>query len=221
MEFWVGLSEGAEDRRILWNKLVAQLGATPPEKQNVTVMRGFLNALHLENPDVSKTLLDEAVNRNELAFWYPILQTAVPIDGAAVERLIRSLNEQRAPIRMYETLVFGGVTHPICGRDFNRLLARIATEPDGVDVAIHILTCGSRLKKAGETARTKLITIGCDLMRRIRFARHNDLYNYRLGIVAKQTLVGEEGVATVREICSNLKEAVSKWRPTRGTTLTC
>jgi hypothetical protein len=48
-------------------------------------------------------------------------------------------------------------------------------------------------------------------MRQLRFTnRRNDSANYTLGRIARYCLIGEKGAATVREICHNLKEAVSK-----------
>ena len=47
-------------------------------------------------------------------------------------------------------------------------------------------------------------------MRRLSFGRGSAADNYRLRIVAKNCLVGEKGAATVREICLNLKDTISK-----------
>jgi hypothetical protein len=104
------------------------------------------------------------------------------------------------------------VTHQICGKDFNKLLLRIAANAEGVDIAIYIL-CMRLSSEEGrmQSSTSELIDVGCELMRQLHFTnRRNDSENYTLGMIARHCLVGEKGAETVREICHNLKEAVSK-----------
>jgi hypothetical protein len=210
--FGAGLAEASPDHRAIWDKSIAQLRVTPNDKQNVQVLRGFLSALNNSNPDLVSKLLDDAVGSDELGFWYPLLQTAVGIDKKGVERLINSIQVGKTNIRMFRNLLFGGVTHPICGPDFNRLLTRIAEEENGLDVAIELLTMRLSFDEGRRNSSpSELIDVGCDLMRRVSFAgRRTDVDSYRLGIVARQCLVGQKGAAAVREICHNLKGAISK-----------
>ena len=207
--FGRGLAEAARERRAVWNQLVAQLGATPKDKQNVQLFRGFLNALSISEPELVSALLDDSVESEALGPWYPVLQTSVGLDAIGVDRLIRSLEVRKAGIGFYRSLVMGGLTNQLSGTDFNRLLTRIAAEPDGVDIAIEILSM--RISFApGQSSARELIDIGCELMRRLTFARRGQTDDYRLGIIAKHCLIGEKGAAAVREICENLKDAVSK-----------
>jgi len=211
-QLWIfgqGLAESAREPRAVWNQLVAQLGRTPSNTQNVQVHRGFLNSLTLREPELVSSLLDDAVENEVLGPWYPILQTAVGVDTRGVDRLIRSLEVRKAGIRIYVNLVMGGVTGQLSGADFNRLLLRIATEHEGLDIAIEIL-CMRISFAANQSSTSELIDIGCELMGRLTFARRNSVDDYRLGIIAKHCLVGEKGAATVREICRNLKDDVSK-----------
>jgi len=207
--FGRGLAEAARERRAVWNQLVAQLGATPKDKQNVQLFRGFLNALSISEPELVSALLDDSVESEALGPWYPVLQTSVGLDAIGVDRLIRSLEVRKAGIGLYRSLVMGGLTNQLSGTDFNRLLTRIAAEPEGVDIAIEILSM--RISFApGQSSARELIDIGCELMRRLTFARRGQTDDYRLGIIAKHCLIGEKGAAAVREICENLKDAVSK-----------
>jgi hypothetical protein len=211
-QLWIfgrGLAESAREPRAVWNELVAQLGRIPWDKQNVQVHRGLLNALNMREPELVSNLLDDAVESEVLGPWFPILQTAVGVDTRGVDRLIRSLEVRKAGIHIFRNLVMGGVTGQLSGADFNRLLIRIATEPEGLDIAIEIL-CMRISFAANQSSTSELIDIGCELMRRLTFTRRNAVDDYRLGIIAKHCLVGEKGGATVREICRNLKDAVSK-----------
>jgi hypothetical protein len=210
--FGAGLAEGTEEPRAIWSKLVTHLAAAPPDKGNPQVFRGFLNSLRTTDPKLVNALLDDALGNEPLAEWYPVLQTAVVIDKEGVNRLMRSLDLGKASIGIYRTLMAGGVTHQIPGADFNSLLLRIAEEPGGLDVAIQILSMRLSIDEGRKhSSKSEIIDIGCELMRQLTFAsRTNDSSNYRLGMIARHCLIGEKGAATVREICHNLKEAVSK-----------
>jgi hypothetical protein len=207
--FGKGLAQGAEKPLSTWDRLAAALAASGQQTPDFRVLHGFLNGLNAKDPELASVLLDGALRDERLAWVYPALQTAVGIDEKGVQRLMRSLELGKAPIRAYHSLVSGGVTHKIAGRDFNNLLLRIAVEPGGLDLAIEILHM--RISFASnQSSPSELIDIGCELMRRLTFARRNDVDDYRLGIVARNCLVGHKGAATVREICRNLKDAVSK-----------
>jgi hypothetical protein len=207
--FGGGIAEAAEEPRAIWNQLVAQLNVTPRDMQNVQVLHGFLHTLNTKDADLASSLLDNAVENEVLGPWYPILQTAVGIEKKAVDRLVRSLEAGKAGIRIYRSLVGGGATHQIPGGDFNKLLMRIAREPDGLDIAIEIL-CMRISFAASQSSPSELIDIGSELLRRLTFTRRNRTDDYRLGIVAKNCLIGEKGAVAVKEICRNLKDAVSK-----------
>jgi hypothetical protein len=169
-----------------------------------------LNGLHALNPELSGTILDGAVVDETLAEWYPLLQAAVGIDDLGTKRLIRSIRLGKAPIRLYSCLGGGGLTHQIPGPEFNELLLLIASAaPGGIDVAIGIL-CMRISFARNQSSPSELIEVGCQLMRRLSFGRGRAADNYRLGIVAKNCLIGEKGAAAVGEICRNLKDAISK-----------
>ncbi len=211
--FGRGLAEGSEEPRSIWDRLVAQLAATPSNLQRVQVLGGFLSALNAKEPDLANSLLDRAAEDDVLGAWYPGLQTVVGIDQAGLERLMRSLHLRKAPIGMYSHLKAGGVTHNLGGGDFNKLLLRIAAEPGGLDIALDILPMRVRFEGRKHSSPAELIYIGCELMRRLDFTvRRTDVDIYNLGIIAQSCLLGAEGAAAVREICNNLKRAVTESR---------
>jgi hypothetical protein len=106
--------------------------------------------------------------------------------------------------------VAGGVTHQLSGQDFNDLLLKIADKPEGVDIALEILSM--RLSFArNQSSTSEIVEIGCELLRKLKLAQRADPgVGYTLEMVGRHCLVGERGAATVREICSSLKDAVSK-----------
>jgi hypothetical protein len=207
--FGRGLAQGANKPQPTWNRLVSALDVSEEQRPNFRVLHGFLNGLNAEDPELANALLDDALQDERLASVYPVLQTAVGIDEKGVQRLMRSLELGKAPIRTYRNLIAGGVTHKIPGKDFNNLLSRIAAEPQGSDIAIDILHM--RLSFASDqSSPSELIDIGCELMRRLTFAHREAVDDYRLGIVARKCLIGDRAAATVEEICRNLKNAVLK-----------
>jgi hypothetical protein len=207
--FGRGLAEAAKEGRTAWNQLVTQLGITQKDKQNVQLLQGFLNALSTSEPELVSTLLDDSVGSEVLGPWYPVLQTSVGVDAIGVDRLIRSLDIRKAGIGIYRSLEMGGLTNQLSGADFNRLLSRIAAEPEGADIAIEILFM--RISFApDQSSPSELIDIGCELMPRLTFKHRRQTDDYRLGIIARHCLIGEEGAAAVGEICRNLKDAVLK-----------
>jgi hypothetical protein len=210
--FGRGLAEGTGEPAAIWSKLVTYLAATPTEKRNPHVFCGFLNALNATAPNILNAILDDALENETLAQWYPILQTAVGLDKPGVNRLLCSLELGKAWIGSYRSLVGGGVTHQICGPDFNNLLLRIAGKPGGLNIAIEIFFMRlSSDEGRRQSSSSEIIDIGCELMRRHGFTKRSDVgLDYRLGIIARHCLVAEKGAATVSEICHNLKEAVSK-----------
>jgi len=209
--FGRGLAEATETPRWIWDRLVAQLSATPPDSQRIQVLGGFLSALNAKQPALANSLLDEAVENAVLGSWYPGLQTVVGLDQAGLERLMRSLDLQKAPIRMYRTLEGGGATHNLSGPDFNALLLRIATVPGGLEIALDILLMRILFGSAGKSSTAELVSIGCGLMRRISFAaRRTDVDVHNLATVARSCFLSEEGASAVREICQNLKQSVLK-----------
>ena len=110
-DFGGGLAEGAEQPRVIWTKLVTHLAAMPTNKRNPRVYCGFLETLHTKNLEPVNTLLDDSLEDETLARWYPILQTAIGIDEKGVNRLMRSLELGKAWIGIYRNLIRGGVTH--------------------------------------------------------------------------------------------------------------
>jgi len=208
--FGRGLAEAAKEPGAIWSQLVDGLKLAPEDKPTPQVFRGFLNGLQRRDPELVSALLDDALENEPLARWYPLLQIAVGINKKGLNRLIRSLELEKAWIGIYRNLVAGGVTHQLNGQDFNDMLLKIADKPEGVDIALEILSM--RLSFApSQSSTSEIVEIGCELLSRLKLAQRADPgVGYTLEMVGRHCLVGERGAATVREICSSLKDAVSK-----------
>jgi len=207
--FGRGLAQGADDPVAIWKQLASQLKVALREAVSPAVFGGFLNGLRQANHLLADSLLEEAVLGDLLGEWYPMLETdAGTIDTPGLRRLIRSLDLGRAPIRIYRALEGGGVTHGLSGPDFNKLLLKISDRPEGVDVAMEILFMRLSFNRESSSPE-ELVEIGCELLRRLRVTRGiGSNFAYRLQIVGKHCLLGEKGAATVRDVCTKLRDAI-------------
>jgi len=210
--FGQGLAEGAEEPASIWERLVTQLASTTEDKQKIVTLCGFLDVLQVAGRQLVDNLLDNALEDETLARWYPLLQTAVDIGKQDVKRLMLSLALGKAPIRTYGSLSGGRTTDPISGPDFRDLLLEISAKPEGLDVATEIiymrfLSYESRKQDCdAETLET-----GRKLIRQLNFTKRNSRQDYRLGVIAKYSLAGAEGASIVKEICMNLRAAAAKY----------
>jgi hypothetical protein len=209
--FGRGLAQGADDPAKIWKQLVAQLQPVPMEGATPWVFRGFLNGLHQENAALAETMLDDAISDDALAQWYPVLETAIgEINEQGVRRLLRSLELGKAPIHNYRTLEGGRVTDGLSGPDFKTLLVRISEHSDGIYVAVEILYM-SLFSDQGRVSPDEYVEIGCELMLRLDVAGSTDPnFAQRLQIVGRRCLLGDKGAATVREVCTKLRDAISR-----------
>lgn len=208
--FGQGLLEGAADAEKMWNRLVTALAATEEGLRKPQVLRGFLHELHARDPALASALLDNAVEHDTLARWYPFLQVVVAIDKQDVARLKRSLALGKTPVEMYIYLAYGRATDPIPAPDLKELVLTMAAMPSGYDVVIEILHM--RLdsdEDRKEGIAPDLIDAGCELMQQFAFTKNNDREDYRLGGIAKSCLRGAKSAAVVKEICRKLNSTVS------------
>jgi hypothetical protein len=209
--FGRGLAQGAMDPATTWKQLVCQVKLVPEEAASPVVFGGFLSRLYQANRALASSLLDEAIEDDVLGVWYPVLETATgKIDSIGLQRLIRSLTLGKAPIHRYRALQGGGATHDLSGSEFNQLLLRISDHPEGVDIAMEILVMRLSFERERSSSE-ELVEIGCELMRRLNVIRApNSNSEYHLQIIGGHCLLGDKGASTVREVCTKLRDAVSR-----------
>jgi hypothetical protein len=210
--FGWGLAEGSKDHHALWTSLVVQLASTAEDRRRVTVFRGFLSGLYAKNPELAGAFLDEAVDDETLAPWFPMLQTAVKIDKSGVNRLNRSLILGKASMWIYRNLASGRATDQIPGDDFKHLILEIASKEEGFDVASEILY----MRLHSEKERKKgcdphVLDAGRELLQRLKFLRTDRTQGRHLGEISRACLVGGGDGPVVFQICRKLKEAISRY----------
>ncbi len=211
--FGRGLARGADDPTKIWKQLIAQLQPVPAEGATPWLLRGFLNGIHEEDAGLAETMLDDAINNDALAQWYPVLETAIgEINEEGFRRLLHSLEVGKAPIFNYRSLEAGRVTEGLNGPDLKTLLLKISDHNEGIYVAVEILYM-KLLSAQGNVSSDEFVEIGCALMLRLDMTSSMDPnFAQRLQIVGRQCLLGDKGAATVREVCNKLRDAISSLR---------
>jgi hypothetical protein len=210
--FGQGLVDGTGDAADMWKRLVAALTATEQGLRRPQVLAGFLHQVHTGNKELANALLEDALEHETLAQWYPFLQVSFPLDLEGVARLKRSLALGKTPVAMYECLAYGRATDPIPAPDLKELVMTMAAMPSGYDVAIEILHMRLHSDEGRKDGiAPELIDAGRDLMEQLVFTKKNDREDYRLGGIAKSCLKGAKGAAVVKAICRKLKTAVAKY----------
>jgi hypothetical protein len=179
------------------------------------VLQGFLSALVSIDPKTANAFLDEAVEHVVLGEWFPELQASVPIDAAGVRRLQQALVFDKAPVKNFYVLIYGGVCEPIPGPDFRDLVVAIGRKPDGNRIALEILSM--RLHNDGTAKREPLpetVEAGRTLLDQYTFERRGgqaDHDDYKLGVVSSKCLVGPAGAPIAKKLCREMKAAVESY----------
>ena len=210
-KFGQGLADGCTNPMKMWQDFRMQLSSLEKSRHNYQVLRGFLNALSLINPDISEKILDDAVTDAIMSNFFPILQTSVNINTQGIERLKIALEHGEAPIWQYEHLVH----ESIGDNDLCDLLRLIVGKPDGLFVAIEIF--GMWLY--GHSHKTQplsdvIISLGQELLLKMNFSRKDrrpNTIDYRLSEIIKACFVDDTAKEIAKTLCIKLAQAFSNY----------
>lgn len=125
---------------------------------NLIFIRGLIAGWHKVKPAEVAVFLDQAVEDEVWAAWFPGLQFSLSLDDVAYSRLLKSLVFGKASIWQFTNLSHGRATDPLSIEQIGRLINTIATKPDGglsvsIDV-LHMVIYAS--KEKSEEYRTEL-----------------------------------------------------------------
>jgi hypothetical protein len=209
--FGTGLAQSADQPTAVWNRLLAQFALTPERERQIHIFSGFLQGLRIKDPCLSEVLLDEAVENETLASWYPILQAHAGVNKRGVHRMLHSLALGKAPSEAYRHLAWGRASECISPHDLSKLLRQIVCKPDGFDVAAEILFMRLDSKSDRKQGNPReLVDVGRHLMRRVKFAKRQDRSDYHLAGIVKCCLGAARDAILVEQICRKLKTAILK-----------
>lgn len=221
--FGQGLASGATDPFALWTTLATSI---PVEAQtiDISVHRGFVHWLWEHNRDMAQRVLDDALENVSFARLFPMLQSAVDLDDRAVSRLRRALHHGRSPVHMYRALCSGPGADPLAGEDFRELIELVASQENGLDVALEILQM--RIYTDNSASRNpdpQVLETGRDLLARVELERHSAGQDHCLSEIVKSCCVSPDGEAIATGVAERLAAAVAEYRThwTNHDELTC
>ena len=183
--FGMALAKAAENRRTIWDAIVAQFAST--EKAGLQLLGGFLNGLQKRDEALADTILDEALEHPPLAEWFPDLQAGVTVNDRAVVRLHRALELGKAPIQTFYSLAYGRACDELSGPEFRDLVVAIASKPDGCPVGLEMISM--RLYSDRTAKREPLPEVreaGRIVLSKFAFQRkngHTTREDHKLGVV--------------------------------------
>ena len=178
--FGRGLAGASADVRATWNTLVSDLNRIPTEQRDGGVLIGFLEELAQQDGDLVQEILDSALDQPELAIFLPRLQWAVGLDEPGVARLERTLRAGLAPIWMYKHLALGQAANQLPVVMLKKLLLLIADQPEGVYVALEILSMRLFANDSQQCCdNQEILEAGRELLKHVTFQgkRDHDFYN--------------------------------------------
>jgi hypothetical protein len=194
-----------------WRDLRGRLAAAKEAEPDVQLLRGyFVEALTID-PGQTQLWLDEALDDPVLGRHFMNFQASAPIEGAAIERLLRALDLGHVRPHSYMWLAGGGALDGVPINDLRRLLLRLADAPGGGAVAIDLF--GMRLfsEKQKGAATPGLAELGRALLLNHSFGGHTaGNLEHHLGELADFSLRGPLGAPAARTVARRLKAAVLK-----------
>jgi hypothetical protein len=209
--FAAALAEAAKQPREMWDVIVAEFASSKQIGAGVILLDGFLGGLQKRDAALAEDILDQSLEDQVLAPWFPDLQARLKIDDRALARLHRALDLGIAPIDRFCALAYGGACDRVPAALFRDLVLAIARRPGGNAVSLEIISM--RLHADQSEKRQPLPEVreaGRALLSEFKFHDRNGREaheGYRLGAVAHACLAGPEGICVVRDICHRLMTA--------------
>ena len=215
--FGIGLAEGSNDRKTLFQVLYVELAKTEPEVRQINVFLGFLSSCAKSDPAFYNSILDGLVRDDLLGKWFPEIQICTStMDQRGVERLHEALDLGIAEIQPFRHLQFGRAHESISDDDLASLLNKILLKEGGVGVALEILDMRffSHSQESSNYSGD-LMAVARNLMATFPFAKNNniDTPDYKLEKVANICLAGPNGSHAAIVTCENLNaKEISEYR---------
>ncbi|WFU15989.1 hypothetical protein [Bradyrhizobium sp. CB3481] len=208
--FGEGIGSSTERPYEVWQALVTEFSAV--ERPDTGVMGGFLTAVQKRDPVLANKMLDEAVEHPSVGAYFPQLQARVTVDEQGVKRLHRALELGMADITQFHALAWGRAGDAVPAPDLRDLLLAIASKPEGLTVALEILSMRlvSNLANKQEPA-SEIGETGRVLLDAFEFHEKNgraDREDHELGRIARVSLAGDAGIPIVRRLVRKMMAAI-------------
>ena len=207
--FGAGMATAAVDPLATWGLLVEAYEATPPELRNLQALRGFLNGLFKRDQKLFECVMDDSMGHGALAAWVPVLQLSGDLDEKGCERLLRSMDIPDVPAAAFQYLGYGRATENIPDLTLIRLLERLARKPNGLEVAIDILSMHhyDNSKLAGP----ELARLARELLTQASPNRQNQHLNFAIVLLIKRFMSVYEGEPYARQMLRVIRKGLDNY----------
>lgn len=211
-QHWVfgrALALATHDVQTMWRQMRDVLLSIAESQRNVALLCGFVNAAAPREPAAVGALLNAAVTDPLLAPYFPLLQSACLLDEPAVRRLLAATEAGIAPAWTYSELALGRASDCIAPSSYEQLLLRIAGLPDGMTVAVRLLSMRLHSSDRGQALVDQpTLALGRALLGMFTFQVNDDDIDYHLSKIAEICLSGHEASACAVALARNYLMAV-------------
>lgn len=209
--FGGGLASASLEPRNIWVRFMEIFESLSLEKRDTRVLRGFLAALWVRDPELAGDLLDSVFDQPSLVPLVPELQSALQLDESGVRRMKRALESGLVPAQMFRTLNYGHAANGVSVETLKELLLGIAEQPNGFNVAVELLSMRFFSDRAAQLEHaSNLLDASRELLRKFRFSFRSggEVDDYRLAEIVGPCLVGPEGEEFAVDLAGRLRRAV-------------
>ncbi|MGV8564671.1 LexA family protein [Pseudomonas aeruginosa] len=211
--FGQGLAAEAHSIDDCWSALIVAFENTPEEHRSVQVLRGFLDGVFVRERPAFERLLDIAMERASLVKWVPILQLSAPLDDTGCARLLASMDNPSVPAWVFQYLGFGRATEKLGDNILAQLLQRLSIKPEGLEVAIEILSM--HIFGDSGTVGPQVTQIARSLLASVPLRRNNHGMDHALRRLVLSFLSGSDGEAAARVLLTAARRGFEEFSLSR------
>ena len=211
--FGAGLGAKVESLDKCWSALIEAFEAKEEDVRNVQVLRGFLNSAYSRDRATFERILDEAMDRDSLAKWVPVLQLSAPLDEFACRRLLASMGNPAVPAWVFHNLSFGRATQELPDAELAELLQRLSIKPDGLSVAIDILYM--HIHDNPNPIGPLLTDVARNLIANAPLTKGNHRFDHELGGVIEFFLAGTDGRSAAAKLVTAVRDGLQSYKISR------
>lgn len=212
-QFGRGIGKYTTDIEQTWHRFRNVLATLPERTRNISLLRGFVEAISVRDSEVVNTLMDGALTDPVLSSQFPILQTSYQVDEAGAKRLISFIESGRAKAFTYSHLGYGRVADSIPLPLLRRILLGLTLLPNGYEVAINIFWMRIfALKSEKSEIDRDSFALGRELLKLNVFHSTNQNHPYHVNEVAQACIVGDDAYEDAIAVSKNLAHALVDYR---------
>lgn len=208
--FGRGLGRAVSSIDEAWVVLIAALTTTPAEKQNPSLLRGFLSEVSKKDMAGAQHVLDECLGGSAAAPSLPALQHAIGWDLAGVERLRSALKKGLVPISEYRYLHGAGSAPPEVQALAIELLLEVLQQPGGFKAALDVVSVWPGVFEHNPISDAPSILPVCRaILRHSDFGAAEEHADYILARLASIALVVSDGESIAEDMARALCASVT------------